>query len=82
MPAPELSRLAWRCRRGIKEMDLLFESYLQQYYPHLAKADQAHFEALLEEADLDIYDWIIERSIPERTAYLPLLKQLRSLQEK
>ena len=73
------SRLKWRCRRGIREMDLLFEKYLHQYYPYLPTAEQENFAALLEETDLDIYDWITGRREPEKPAYLPLIKQLQSL---
>lgn len=76
------SRLKWRCRRGIREMDLLLEKYLHKYYPHLPGPDQDNFQALLEETDLDIYDWITARSKPEKPAYLPLIKQLQSLQAK
>ena len=75
----EQSRLLWRCRRGIKEMDLLFQQYLQQCYPGLSETERKQFEALLEETDLDIYDWILDRSQPDNKLYLPLIAQLQSL---
>ena len=62
-------------------MDLLFETYLNEYYPTLSKNEQNNFSALLEESDLDIYDWIMGRSSPDKPAYSLLIQQLRSLKD-
>lgn len=71
------ARLRWRCRRGIKEMDVLLERFLRRSYPSLAADEQELFEKLLEEADLDLYGWIMERAEPGNPDYLPLVESLR-----
>lgn len=73
------SRLLWRCRRGIREMDLLLERFLQQQYPRLTDTEKKIFDALLDEADPDLLNWIMGRSEPENSAYHPLLAKLRSV---
>ncbi|MGH8260259.1 MAG: succinate dehydrogenase assembly factor 2, partial [Steroidobacteraceae bacterium] len=32
-PPPADSRLLWRCRRGMKELDLLLERFAREDYP-------------------------------------------------
>ena len=72
-----VARLRWRCRRGIKEMDVLLERFLTRSYPSLAADEQGLFEKLLEEADLDLYGWVMERAEPGNPDYLPLVEGLR-----
>ena len=76
---PELSKLRWRCRRGIREMDLLLERFLEQCYPTLGAADRDAFDRLLDEADLDIYAWITGRETPPDVRYRPLIHSLREI---
>lgn len=71
------ARRRWRCRRGIKEMDVLLERFLTRSYPNLDAGEQGLFEKLLEEADLDLYGWIMERAEPGNPDYLPLVEGLR-----
>ncbi len=65
----ELSRLRWQCRRGIKEMDLILERFLEQCYPSLSPQQRIAFNQILDETDLDIMDWILDRSRPENKDY-------------
>jgi len=39
--------LRWRCRRGMKELDLLLERFLQNHYPGAPRERQRAFERLL-----------------------------------
>ena len=41
--------IVWRCRRGIKELDLLFASFLRNCYPRLSDTEKTNFEGLLAE---------------------------------
>ena len=75
----ELSRLRWRCRRGIKEMDIIFQRFLEQQYPTLSAEQIVCFDQLLDETDMDIMDWILERSEPENIGYVELVKVFRQL---
>ncbi|NKB39205.1 MAG: hypothetical protein GKR93_18905 [Gammaproteobacteria bacterium] len=75
----ELSRLRWRCRRGIKEMDLVFEHFLEQEYAELSSVQKHLFSQILEESDLDIMDWILGRKEPLKAEYNVLIQQFRKL---
>ena len=58
------SRVRWRCRRGIRELDLVFARFLERHYATLTPPASACFDRLLEEHDLDIYDWLLGRLTP------------------
>ena len=75
----DLSRLRWRCRRGIKEMDLVFQGFLEQEYQQLNEQNKALFEKILDESDLDILDWILGRKDVTNTEYAELIEKFRQL---
>jgi len=75
----ELSRLRWRCRRGIKEMDIILQRFLEQRYFSLPCRQKRLFEQILDEADLDILDWILGRRRPSRSEYEELIGLFRQL---
>ncbi len=54
-------RLKWLCRRGMKELDILMETYLREDYPHSSPQHRKAFETLLEYQDPDILDLLFER---------------------
>lgn len=74
----DLSRLRWRCRRGIREMDLLLQEFLDASYPGLSPTERLAFEQMLDEADLDLLAWISGRADPPPD-YGALIGQLRRL---
>ncbi|MEX2523622.1 MAG: succinate dehydrogenase assembly factor 2 [Gammaproteobacteria bacterium] len=73
------SRLLWRCRRGVKEMDLLLEAFVSRVYPGLGEEEKRQFELFLEETDPDILSWVMGRSEPGNPAYKEFVEQLRTI---
>ncbi len=65
MSNEERSRLLWHCRRGIREMDILFRDFVDQHYDQLSDDEKQSFSKLLDEADLDILNWIMGKDTPE-----------------
>jgi antitoxin CptB len=57
--------LRWRCRRGMKELDMLLTRYLDRDYHHSSLAHRQAFEALLEKSDPEILDYILGKAVPE-----------------
>ncbi|WP_282094757.1 succinate dehydrogenase assembly factor 2 [Epibacterium ulvae] len=54
-----LKRLYMRSiRRGIKEMDILLQGYADANLARLSAADLDLYEALLNENDQDLYQWV------------------------
>jgi antitoxin CptB len=58
MDSAARNRLYWKCRRGLLELDLVF----QKFIPTLKDEDVQLFSALLELPDNDLWDIICGRS--------------------
>ena len=75
----ELSRLRWLCRRGMKELDVLLTSYLENSYQAASAEDQQHFKSLLEWPDPDLYALLLGREQAPDPALESFAQQLREL---
>ncbi len=51
MDGPEAKRILWRCRRGMKELDLLLERFAREHYTHAPADRKRAFERLLDLPD-------------------------------
>ncbi len=56
-----LQKLAWRCRRGTKELDVLMQRFLNNYYQTSSTDLQNAFERMLDMQDPELYDLIVGR---------------------
>ena len=56
-----LQKLAWRCRRGTKELDVLMHKFFDKYYLTASPELQRAFESMLDMQDPELYDLIIGR---------------------
>ena len=54
----ELRRLAWRCRRGLLELDLMLQNFVATQFEQLDMNELTAFDALLEWPDNDFWDAI------------------------
>ena len=48
-----LNKLRWKSRKGIRELDILLQNYLETHYSSLDSLDKKLFEEILE---IDTYD--------------------------
>ena len=62
--SPELGMLRWRCRRGMKELDVLLERYVDQSYHGAPAAEQASFRQLLDTEDPELHAYCLGRLTP------------------
>jgi antitoxin CptB len=58
-PALELKRVRWRCRRGMRELDQLFERYLAHYWPEDSESERGVFLRLLDCEDDKLWRWFM-----------------------
>lgn len=58
-------RLQWQCRRGMLELDLLLEPFLDEVFLSLDEADRQRFYRLLECEDQEIFPWFMQKEVPE-----------------
>ena len=57
----DLARLHWAARRrGMLELDVLFERYLTQQYDRAPAEEQKLFQELLEQNDQLLFDWLVK----------------------
>lgn len=70
------ARIAWRCRRGLLELDLVFARFLATGYTTLTAAERAAFTTLLTEPDAVLLEWIQGAPAPAR--YASLVARLRT----
>ncbi|MFA5915558.1 MAG: succinate dehydrogenase assembly factor 2 [Burkholderiales bacterium] len=62
-PDPEnLNRLRWQCRRGLLELDVLLERFLERHHDQLQGERLSSFQALLNFSDNDLWDLVRART--------------------
>ena len=61
----ELSKLKWRCRRGLLENDLFIERFFRRYEETLTMRQAAGLQALMDLPDNDLLDLLLARKEPE-----------------
>lgn len=72
----EYERIKWACRRGMLELDLIFESYVLERFPHASPEEQALFVEFLTSADQDLFDWLLNKKEPENPKFNQMIKIL------
>lgn len=65
LDAIQQAKLKWRCRRGMLELDLLFEQFLEKQLPNLTPAQAEELEWLLSFPDPDLYSWLMGYVVPD-----------------
>jgi antitoxin CptB len=55
----ELGKLRWRCRRGMKELDVLLARYMDERFCSASKLEQDTFKRLLETQDAVLYAYCL-----------------------
>ena len=75
--APSAERLRWQCRRGMLELDLLLQGFLDRGYQHLGADEQALFARMLRLEDQLLLDWLMGYVVPSDPGYLELVKKIR-----
>ena len=77
--APDrLKRIAWRCRRGMLENDLVLSRFLADRGDTITEAEVEMLDALLELPDNDLWDLIAGTAEPADASLAPLVAQLRT----
>ncbi len=70
-------RLRWRCRRGLLELDIILERFLQQYATTMAEEELAALGELLDYPDNDLWDVVkgsSERYAPRHRSIVARLR--------
>ncbi len=70
------AKLHWRCRRGMRELDIVLEHFLREDFDALSKTEQADFERLLDQTDPDLVHWLTGQSEAPDAGLTRLVKRL------
>jgi antitoxin CptB len=63
--ARALSKLKWRCRRGLLENDLFIERFFTRHEASLTQAQAQGLQVLMDLSDNDLLDLFLARKQPE-----------------
>ena len=74
----QVSRLRWRCRRGMRELDQLLGWYLERRWPAADAATQAAFSSLLDQQDPELWNWFTGRTAPDDAAWRAIVDDIRA----
>lgn len=75
----EQRRLAWRCRRGMLELDIVLQRFVSEHFSSLTLAEMEHLDALLELPDNVFWSLIQETtSQPAQVQFSSILQKLRA----
>jgi antitoxin CptB len=74
----DASRLRWRCRRGMRELDQLLGWYLDSRYAGSDDAAKEAFSTLLDQQDPELWDWLMGRTQPGFEAWRRIVDEIRT----
>lgn len=71
------TRLAWQCRRGMLELDLMLKSFVDKRYDGLSLKTKKAFHQLLKCQDQILLDYLMGQDTPTDTDVADVAKQVR-----
>ncbi|MEL1264197.1 succinate dehydrogenase assembly factor 2 [Pseudoxanthomonas putridarboris] len=74
-----LKRIRWRCRRGMRELDQLFDRYLRQCWATESEAQRGVFLRLLDCEDDKLWRWFMGYEQCPDVALASLVERIRQL---
>lgn len=72
------ARLTWACRRGMLELDLLLEGFMERGYDTLPPVQRAAFERLLATGDQQLLGWLLGHEAPDEKEFIPIIAAIRA----
>jgi antitoxin CptB len=73
------SKVKWQCRRGMRELDLVLEAFLESHYDRLTPEAQADFAHLLAQSNQNLMDWLVGGVEPESEPLARITSQIREV---
>ena len=69
----DINKTKWKCRRGLRELDLLFRKYSEDKLDSLSQEDFKLFNSILDMEDQPLYDFIFKKkslNSPEKESFI------------
>ena len=78
----EINRIKWKCRRGMREIDLLLREFSKNSIKNLSNSDLSLFDEILDYDDQKLYDFIFKnQSIGNKDHESFIIKNLKTFTE-
>ena len=75
--AERKAKLKWNCRRGMLELDLIFERLIKERLDNMTDEQLLAFERLLEEPDPDLHVWLMGYETPDNKELVDIVAFIR-----
>jgi antitoxin CptB len=69
----DINKTKWKCRRGLRELDLLFRRFSEDNLDSLSNQDFEMFNSILDLEDQPLYDFIFKNeslNSPEKEIFI------------
>jgi antitoxin CptB len=76
-PQHTRNRLAWQCRRGMRELDVLLNGFLEQHFEGLDARERDSFARLLEYPDTVLIECLMGRMVPADRDVASIVQDIR-----
>ncbi|MEE4250867.1 MAG: succinate dehydrogenase assembly factor 2 [Alcanivoracaceae bacterium] len=74
-------RYHWQCRRGLLEVDLVLNDYMDRFFDQESEARQLLFGNLLAQQDAELFEWFTRRSQPQDAELRDYVEHILTLRE-
>lgn len=72
----EVRRMQWAARRGMLELDLVLEPFVNKRYSDLSDSERVIFQRLMLCEDQELFSWLLQREEPEDKELAAIIKQI------
>ena len=72
------ARLRWQCRRGMLELDLMLETFVEKRYSDLPIKTKKAFHQLLKCQDQFLFEYLMGQDIPTDKDVADVAQQIRN----
>ena len=77
--ASEKRRLAWRCRRGMLELDIVLQRFVANQFEALNLAEMQAFDTLLKMPDNEFWTLISVNDLPTDAVQRTVIEKLKAV---
>lgn len=74
----EKARLEWHCRRGMLELDLILQRFLEKGLEHLSDEQISVFDSLLSHTDPELFAWLMGHEDPQDKGLAEIVTFIRN----
>ncbi len=72
------AKLSWHCRRGMLELDLILQEFLENDLNNLSANELQVFESLLTATDPELYAWLMGQCEPPEKEFKSIVDRIRN----